>query len=53
MMQSSSYKRHADTARRNGSPAFMKGIARWPMLAHLAGRLVDMGIRRERVRPIE
>ena len=52
MMQSSSRKRQADAAKRSGPPAFVKGIARWPILAHLAGRLVGMGIRRERLRPI-
>ncbi len=50
MMQSSSRKRNSGAAKRNGPPAFVKGIARWPILAHLAGRLVGMGIRRERVR---
>ncbi len=50
MMQSSSRKRDSNAAKRNGPPAFVKGIARWPLLAHLAGRLVGMGIRRERVR---
>ncbi len=49
MMQGSSRKREADAKRRSGPPAFVRGIARWPFLAHLAGRLVGMGIRREHV----
>lgn len=51
MMQGSSRKRQADPAKRNGPPAFVRGIARWPLLAHLAGRLVGLGIRPEKVRP--
>jgi 2-polyprenyl-6-methoxyphenol hydroxylase-like FAD-dependent oxidoreductase len=50
MMQSSSRKRQDNAARRSGPPAFVKGIARWPVLSHLAGRLVGLGIRSERVR---
>ncbi|MCX8997499.1 FAD-dependent oxidoreductase [Rhizobiaceae bacterium BDR2-2] len=49
MMQRSSRKRQDDPERRAGPPAFMRGIARWPLLAHLAGRLVGSGIRPERV----
>lgn len=49
MMQGSSRRRQADAARRSGPPAFVRGIARWPFLAHLAGRLVGMGIRPERL----
>lgn len=37
-------------ALRNGPPAFMRTIARWPLLAHLAGRLVGIGFRPEHVR---
>lgn len=50
MMQSSSRKRQSSNNKRSGPPAFVKGIARWPILAHLAGRLVGMGIRSERLR---
>lgn len=50
MMQSGSKKRQNAQAKRSGPPAFVKGIARWPILAHLAGRLVGMGIRREKLR---
>ncbi|MGU3574356.1 FAD-dependent oxidoreductase [Brucellaceae bacterium C25G] len=49
MMQSSSKKRQNSEVKRSGPPAFVKGIARWPILAHLAGRLVGMGVRREKL----
>jgi len=35
---------------RSGPPAFLRWIARWPLLAHLAGRLVGLGFRPEHVR---
>ena len=35
---------------RNGPPAFMRSIARWPVLARLAGRLIGLGFRPEHVR---
>lgn len=38
------------SAPRSGPPAFMRTIARWPLLAHLAGRLVGIGFRPEHVR---
>lgn len=50
MMQNSSRKRQNDPSRRSGPPAFVKGIARWPILAHIAGRLVGAGVRPERIR---
>lgn len=50
MMQRDRGKREADDKRREGPPAFMRHIARWPILAHLAGRLVGLGFRSERVR---
>lgn len=50
MMQASSRKRQADPNWRSGPPAFILAIARWPVLAHLAGRLIGMGIRPEHVR---
>jgi 2-polyprenyl-6-methoxyphenol hydroxylase-like FAD-dependent oxidoreductase len=50
MMQRDRGRREADARRRDGPPAFMRGIARWPVLAHLAGRLVGLGFRREHVR---
>lgn len=51
MMQRSSRNRQDDPNRRSGPPAFMQKIARWPWLAHLAGRLVGKGIRPERIAP--
>lgn len=35
---------------RFGPPAFIRSIARWPALAHLAGRLIGLGFRPEHVR---
>ncbi|MGV1793465.1 FAD-dependent oxidoreductase [Rhizobium sp. A37_96] len=44
-------RRSADTKDpgRSGPPAFMRFIARWPVLAHLAGRLVGVGFKSEHV----
>ncbi len=39
----------AQAPRRSGPPAFLTTIARWPVLAHLAGRLVGLGFRPEHV----
>jgi 2-polyprenyl-6-methoxyphenol hydroxylase-like FAD-dependent oxidoreductase len=50
MMRSSSRNGQADERKRKGPPAFIKGIARWPLLAHLAGRLIGLGFRMEHVR---
>lgn len=50
MMQKDRRKRDADAPGRSGPPAFLKGIARWPLLAHIAGRIVGLGFRREHVR---
>jgi 2-polyprenyl-6-methoxyphenol hydroxylase-like FAD-dependent oxidoreductase len=49
MMQRDPGKREAGD-RRKGPPAFMHHIARWPVLAHLTGRLVGLGFRSEHVR---
>lgn len=44
-------RRTADEGRqRQGPPAFMRIIARWPLLPHLAGRLIGMGFRPEHIR---
>ncbi|MCS0504252.1 FAD-dependent oxidoreductase [Ancylobacter mangrovi] len=41
----------AETApARSGPPAFMRWIARWPILAHLSGRLIGLGFRQEHVK---
>lgn len=53
MMQKSSKKRQDNPSRRAGPPAFIKGIARWPILARLAGRLVGSGFRPERIQIAE
>lgn len=50
MMRSDRRKREADEATRSGPPGFVLGIARWPILAHLAGRLIGLGFRPEHVR---
>lgn len=50
MMQRDRSKREGDDKRREGPPSFMRGIARWPVLAHLAGRLVGLGFRPEHIR---
>jgi 2-polyprenyl-6-methoxyphenol hydroxylase-like FAD-dependent oxidoreductase len=50
MMRSSSRNNQAEERKRKGPPAFIKGIARWPLLAHLAGRLIGLGFRMEHVR---
>ncbi len=50
MMRSSRRKDQADEQRKKGPPAFIRGIARFPLLAHLAGRLMGLGFRMEHVR---
>ncbi len=50
MMRSSRRADRADDRKREGPPAFIRGIARFPLLAHLAGRLIGLGFRMEHVR---
>jgi 2-polyprenyl-6-methoxyphenol hydroxylase-like FAD-dependent oxidoreductase len=50
MMRRDRRKRESTDAKRDGPPAFMRKIARWPILAHLAGRLIGLGFRPEHVR---
>lgn len=50
MMRRDRRKREGDETKRSGPPAFMRQIARWPVLAHLAGRLIGLGFRPEHVR---
>lgn len=50
MMRSSRRKDEGDTKRKNGPPAFIRNIARFPLLAHLAGRLMGLGFRMEHVK---
>ncbi len=47
MMRSSRRADEDDMRKRKGPPAFIRGIARWPVLAHLAGRLIGLGFRME------
>jgi 2-polyprenyl-6-methoxyphenol hydroxylase-like FAD-dependent oxidoreductase len=50
MMQGARRRREAaDNGKQNRPPSFMRRIARWPILAHLAGRLVGLGFRTEHV----
>lgn len=51
MMRSSRKVDQADERKRKGPPAFIRGIARFPLLAHLAGRLIGLGFRMEHVKP--
>jgi 2-polyprenyl-6-methoxyphenol hydroxylase-like FAD-dependent oxidoreductase len=51
MMRSSRRTDDESEAKRKGPPAFIRGIARWPVLAHVAGRLMGLGFRMEHVRP--
>ncbi|WP_165216510.1 FAD-dependent oxidoreductase [Affinirhizobium pseudoryzae] len=50
MMRSSRRKDQGQEERRKGPPAFIRGIARFPLLAHLAGRFIGLGFRMEHVR---
>lgn len=50
MMRSRRRADQADENRRNGPPGFVRAIARWPLLAHLAGRLIGLGFRMENVK---
>jgi 2-polyprenyl-6-methoxyphenol hydroxylase-like FAD-dependent oxidoreductase len=50
MMRSSRRADEANERARKGPPAFIRGIARWPLLAHLAGRLIGLGFRMEHVK---
>jgi 2-polyprenyl-6-methoxyphenol hydroxylase-like FAD-dependent oxidoreductase len=50
MMRSSRRKDQGAAEKRKRPPAFIRGIVRWPVLAHLAGRLIGLGFRMEHVR---
>jgi len=50
LMMRGSRRKSEDVEKRKGPPAFVRGIARWPILAHLAGRLIGLGFRMEHVR---
>ncbi|MFD1746469.1 FAD-dependent oxidoreductase [Rhizobium helianthi] len=49
MMRSSRRQDQKSDEKRKGPPAFIRGIARFPLLAHLAGRLIGIGFRMEHV----
>ncbi|WP_051674348.1 FAD-dependent oxidoreductase [Agrobacterium sp. 33MFTa1.1] len=49
MMRSSRKKDQGDSRKAKGPPAFVRMIARVPLLAHLAGRLIGLGFRREKL----
>jgi 2-polyprenyl-6-methoxyphenol hydroxylase-like FAD-dependent oxidoreductase len=50
MMRRDRRKRDEDETKHAGPPAFMRYIARWPILSRLAGRLIGLGFRPEHVR---
>ncbi|NTE87348.1 FAD-dependent oxidoreductase [Agrobacterium rubi] len=50
MMRSKNKKDQADVKKAKGPPAFVLAIMRFPLLAHLAGRLIGLGFRREKLR---
>lgn len=50
IMRSSRRADEADNGKRSGPPAFIRGIARFPLLAHIAGRLMGLGFRMEHIR---
>ena len=50
MMRSDRRRRETNDTRKDGAPAFMRHLARWPILAHLAGRLIGVGFRPEHIR---
>lgn len=49
MMRSKNKKNQADAKKAKGPPAFVLAIMRFPLLAHLAGRLIGLGFRREKI----
>lgn len=49
MMRSKNKKDQTDAKKAKGPPAFVLAIMRFPLLAHLAGRLIGLGFRREKI----
>ncbi len=49
MMRSRRKKDQSDAQKAKGPPGFVRAIARFPLLAHLAGRLIGLGFRREKL----
>ncbi|WP_332303629.1 FAD-dependent oxidoreductase [Rhizobium sp. GR12] len=53
MMRIGRKKEQADTAEKpKGPPAFVLAIMRFPLFAHLTGRLVGLGFRREKIETV-
>ena len=55
MMRIGRKKEQADTDRvekPKGPPAFVRAIMRFPLFAHLTGRLVGLGFRREKIKTV-
>ncbi|XUY26501.1 FAD-dependent oxidoreductase [Agrobacterium sp. rho-8.1] len=50
MMRSKNKKDQTDVTKAKGPPALVLAIMRFPLLAHLAGRLIGLGFRREKLR---
>ncbi|WP_320201426.1 FAD-dependent oxidoreductase [Agrobacterium sp. rho-13.3] len=50
MMRSKNKKHQSDAKTSKGPPAFVLAIMRFPLLAHLAGRLIGLGFRREKLK---
>lgn len=50
MMRRRRRRSDREEATRSGPPAFMRSIARWPLLAHLSGRIIGLGFRPEHIR---
>ncbi len=50
LMMRSKNRKDQDVAKKaKGPPAFVRAIMRFPLLAHLAGRLIGLGFRREKI----
>ncbi|MGG2478744.1 FAD-dependent oxidoreductase, partial [Rhizobium sp. BR5] len=53
MMRIGRKKEQEDTAEKpKGPPAFVRAIMRFPLFAHLTGRLVGLGFRREKIETV-
>jgi 2-polyprenyl-6-methoxyphenol hydroxylase-like FAD-dependent oxidoreductase len=50
MMRGNRRRRDRDEKKSDGPPAFMRSIARWPVLARVSGRLIGLGFRPEHVK---
>jgi hypothetical protein len=50
MMRSRRKAPKANAGKPSGPPGFVKAIIKFPLLAHLAGRLIGLGFRREKLK---